>query len=177
MPLWNLEGKLWLRPTADGVELELAEGDLSPGLFQLRARPEVTARSLDEAQANVREANWAARRLVARSPLAEPAMTAAAAAGAAAGAVAGSGGPRSGVDPRRKPTAPLAPPALDTLDGTPLGRAARDHCRRERGGGGTQPADRPARARRGGDCHQADADGLRPAWPSRAAGGRCPAGT
>jgi hypothetical protein len=84
VPLWNLQGKLWLRPQADGVDLVLEEGDFAPGLFHLTARGEKTGKSdrcilVVEGYANVAEANVAARQLVRRSPLAEPAMTVAAA--------------------------------------------------------------------------------------------------
>jgi hypothetical protein len=74
-----------------------------------------------EAQANVREANWLARRLVARSPLAEPAMTAAAALvllRALALEAEAAGG-------RRRPNVPPSPPSPRVLDGTRLGEVAR----------------------------------------------------
>ena len=84
VPLWNLKGRLWLRPRADGVDLELGQGDLAPGLFHLtvhgpdggKAAPSVLA---IEGFANVRNASVATRELAKRSPLAEPAMTIAAA--------------------------------------------------------------------------------------------------
>jgi hypothetical protein len=44
IPLWNLHGKLWLRPRADGVDLELAEGDFAPGLFHLTSLAEQGAK-------------------------------------------------------------------------------------------------------------------------------------
>ena len=34
IPLWNLEGHLWLWPRADGATLELTSGDLAPGRFR-----------------------------------------------------------------------------------------------------------------------------------------------
>jgi hypothetical protein len=84
VPLWNLKGKLWLRPRSDGVDLEIFEGDFAPGLFHLTARGERAGklqRSLlvIEGFANLRDASMATRELVRRSPLAEPAMTVAAA--------------------------------------------------------------------------------------------------
>jgi hypothetical protein len=126
VPLWNLEGKLWLRPTADGVDIDLGEGDLSPGLFHLRTRPlpDGVLLSID-AWANVREANWATRRLAKRSPLAEPAMTATAA-WLLLRALVLEAERGDSVDPRRQPTAPMSPPVLAALDGTALGRLARD---------------------------------------------------
>jgi hypothetical protein len=118
VPLWNLKGELWLRPVAGGVDLELAAGDLAPGMFRLRAQADGEgALFWMEAQANVREANWVARRLVARSPLAEPAMTAAAALvllRALALEAVGAGA-------QRWPATPPAPPK--TVDGTPLAKA------------------------------------------------------
>jgi hypothetical protein len=124
VPLWNLEGKLWLRPVPDGVDLQLAEGDMAPGYFQLRARPTAGGVLLSVAgHANMGEANWATRRLVKRSPLAEPAMTATAAWVLLHALVLEAERPGTGVDPRRWPSGPLAPP--DGLDGSALGRLAR----------------------------------------------------
>jgi hypothetical protein len=127
VPLWNLEGKLWLRPTAEGADIELTEGDLAPGLFRLRARqmPDGVVLSVD-AWANMREANWATRRLAKRSPMAEPAMTATAAWLLLRALVLEAERPEGAADPRRQPTAAMAPPVLAALDGTVLGRLARD---------------------------------------------------
>jgi hypothetical protein len=124
VPLWNLEGKLWLRPRADGVDLELAEGDFAPGLFHVLVRPAPgkgrrSSILTIEGQANVRDANMATRQLVKRSPLAEPAMTVAAAyvmlkslAGLAeSGAVV-------------RPKADMSVPELSVLDGARTGAAA-----------------------------------------------------
>jgi hypothetical protein len=120
IPLWNLEGKLWLRPRDDGVDLILVEGDLAPGQFHLGVVPDgAGARLMIDGQANVRDANWIARRLVKRSPLAEPAMTGTAAwvlLRALALETARTG------DPRRHPSAAPSPPAA--LDGRALARAA-----------------------------------------------------
>ena len=81
IPLWNLAGKLWMRARPDGVELELAEGDMTPGKLRLRAlpggsRPDSDTVLVIEGAVNMRQANWVTRRLAARDPLAEPAMTA-----------------------------------------------------------------------------------------------------
>jgi len=81
VPLRNLSGKLWLRPQENGVDLQLAEGDFAPGLFHLRAhkeqgKPESVLTI--EGFANVREVNWATRKIAQRSPIAEPAITVAA---------------------------------------------------------------------------------------------------
>src|SRR5204862_4530273 len=123
VPLWNLEGKLWLRAVADGADIQLAEGDLAPGSFQLRARPVAGGLLLTVAgQANMRDANWATRRLVKRSSLAEPAMTATAAWVLLRALVLEA--ERTGeVDPRRRPAVPPEAPAA--LDGTALARLAR----------------------------------------------------
>jgi len=124
VPLWNLEGKLWLRPVPDGVDIQLAEGDLAPGHFQLRTRPVAGGVLLSVAgHANMGQANWATRRLVKRSVLAEPAMTATAAWVLLRALVLEAERPESGADPRRQPTAPPGPPG--SLDGTALARLAR----------------------------------------------------
>jgi hypothetical protein len=126
VPLWNLTGKLWLRPVADGVDLQLVEGDLAPGLFQLRIQETTKGVILSAAgQANMRDANWATRRLVKRSPLAEPAMTATAAWVLLRALVLEAERPDTGVDPRRQPAVGPSPPALGALDGTALARMVR----------------------------------------------------
>jgi hypothetical protein len=124
VPIWNLTGKLWLYPRAQGVDLELREGDFSPGLFHLKALPTrtgVPASSLlvIDGYANLRESHWAIRKLVHRSPLVEPVMTVAAVyvmlralADLTEHAV------------HARPTAPVAAPDLSALDGTDTGRAA-----------------------------------------------------
>jgi hypothetical protein len=104
VPLWNLGGKLWLRPVPEGVDIALVEGDLSPGLFQVRVQPAGDGLLLSVAgHANMRDANWATRRLVKRSPLAEPAMTATAAWVLLRALVLEVEGPAGGLDPRRRP--------------------------------------------------------------------------
>jgi hypothetical protein len=126
VPLWNLKGKLWLRPAPGGVDLQLVEGDLSPGLFQLRIQATPSGPVLSVAgQANMRDANWVTRRLVKRSPLAEPAMTATAAWVLLRALVLEAERPDAGADPRRWPAAAPSPPALGALDGTALGRLSR----------------------------------------------------
>lgn len=85
IPASNLTGKLWLRTQAQGVDLELAEGDFSPGIFHVRALPDATADQPEQSSiltidghANLGDSHWALRKLVHRSPLVEPVMTAAA---------------------------------------------------------------------------------------------------
>jgi hypothetical protein len=88
IPGSNLTGKLWLRPQEHGADLELAEGDFSPGIFHVRALPAQAASSPGgsrpvsvlaiDGYANLGDANWALRKLVHRSPLVEPVMTVAA---------------------------------------------------------------------------------------------------
>ena len=117
VPLWNLKGKLWLRPRSDGADLELFEGDLAPGLFHLTARGERAGkleRSLlvVEGFANVRDASVATRELVRRSPLVEPAMTVAAA------YVMLKSLARLAVDgTSARPTSAMVPPDPASLDG------------------------------------------------------------
>ncbi len=124
IPLWNLKGKLWLRPRPDGVDLELAEGDLAPGLFQIRIDAG-DARSLIvvEGRANLRDANWMSKKLVAKNALAEPAMTAAAAwiLLRAMALEAERSGPQAPAG--RWPTQPTGPLATP-FDGTALGKIA-----------------------------------------------------
>jgi hypothetical protein len=128
VPLWNLKGKLWLRPQAEGVDLELVEGDFAPGLFHITVGKEeigkkTTSASYSilvvEGHANVRDANWVTRRLAQRSPFAEPAIT------VAAGYVMLKALARlaEGNAPAR-PSAAMAAPESFGLDGVPVGKAA-----------------------------------------------------
>ena len=80
VPLWNLEGKLWLQPTPTGANLIVMEGDFAPGLVRLSATPEPAGTTLlvIDASANLRDVNWITRRMVARNPLAEPGLAVAA---------------------------------------------------------------------------------------------------
>jgi hypothetical protein len=80
VPLWNLEGKFWLQPTATGADLIVMEGDFSPGLVRLSATAELSGTTLlsIDASANLRDVNWITRRMVKRNALAEPGLAAAA---------------------------------------------------------------------------------------------------
>jgi hypothetical protein len=124
VPLWNLKGKLWLRPQTDGADLELEEGDLAPGLFHLTASKAWAGKQersvlIVEGFANVRDASVATRELVRRSSLAEPATTVAAVyvmlKSLARLAEDGSAG---------RPSAAMVSPEALSLDGTPAGQAA-----------------------------------------------------
>ena len=124
VPLWNLKGRLWLRPRSDGADLVLEEGDLAPGLFHLTAGPDRPPRSdrsvfIVEGFANLAQANVAARELSKRSALAEPAMAVAASyvmmKSLARLAEGGSPG---------RPTAAVAAPEFRKLDAARTGRAA-----------------------------------------------------
>jgi hypothetical protein len=125
VPLWNLDGKVWLQPTPTGVDITMVQGDFSPGLVRLSALAEssdTTALTM-EASANLRDVNWITRRMLNRSPAAEPAMVAAAfyvmlRALRLQAEVPGT------QDPRRHPTAAPSPPAWQELDGGRLGRVA-----------------------------------------------------
>jgi hypothetical protein len=144
VPLWNLEGELWLRPTAEGAELELVSGDMAPGRYALRALArEGRALLVIEGRANVRNANFMTRRLAARHALAEPAMTATATwvLLRALALEAERPGPRP--LPARTPRATIAAPDPDRMDGAPLAAAlARLRGANERRG----PAGGPAAA-------------------------------
>jgi hypothetical protein len=124
VPLRNLAGKLWLRVQENGVDLSLVEGDFAPGLFHLSARKE-KAGSNDpsvltiEGFANVRDANWATRKITQGSPIAEPAMTVA----AVYVMLKSLARLAEGASPER-PSAAMAAPELSSLNGTLVGQAA-----------------------------------------------------
>ena len=76
IPLWNLEGQLWLRPGPEGVALDLVDGDLAPGRFTLRALPdggaEVRSILIIDGGAPLKNANWVTRRLAPAIPWPNP---------------------------------------------------------------------------------------------------------
>jgi hypothetical protein len=80
IPLFNLDGRIVLRPRADGAELYMVEGDLSPGrlIFTVAPRPGGSTLVVD-AQLDVKNTTFLLRRIIARSPVGEPAGLAAAA--------------------------------------------------------------------------------------------------
>ena len=128
VPLWNLKGKLWLRPQPSGVDLQLAEGDFAPGLFHLTVRKEKVGKkgpSVDqsvlviEGFANVRDANWVTRKMAQRSPHAEPAITVA----ATYVMLKSLAHLAEGASPAR-PNAAMMAPERSGLNGIPFGKAA-----------------------------------------------------
>jgi hypothetical protein len=124
VPLWNLRGKLWMHPVPGGVDLTLAEGDMSPGVLAVRVSPLGAGVLLTvDGHANVRDANWAARRLAARSPLAEPAMNAAAI-WSLLRALGLEAQRTERPDPRRHPVTAMAAPPLSAVDGRALASMA-----------------------------------------------------
>jgi hypothetical protein len=126
VPLWNLEGKLWLQPTPTGADLIVMEGDFSPGLVRLSATPEpagTTLLSMD-AYANLRDVNWITRRMVKRNALAEPGLAAAAFYVMLRALRLQAERVGDAPDARRRPALAPSPPALAELDGGRLARLA-----------------------------------------------------
>jgi hypothetical protein len=81
IPLFNLSGRLHLRPRPDGAELELFDGDLAPGriVFTVAPRPGGTSTVTVDAQLDIHNSTFLIRHVMARSPVGEPAALAAAA--------------------------------------------------------------------------------------------------
>jgi hypothetical protein len=124
IPLWNLEGKLWMRPVPDGVRFDFVEGDLVPGSFVLTARPEGAGSTLTiEGSANLRDANFVTRRLAGRHALAEPAMAATAAYVLLRALVLDAERTAGAPLPQRRPGAAMAAPPVAALDGSRLASA------------------------------------------------------
>jgi hypothetical protein len=126
VPLWNLEGKLWLQPTSTGADLIVMQGDFSPGLVRLSATPEpagTTLLSID-ASANLRDVNWITRRMVKRNPLAEPGLAAASFYVMLRALRLQAERVGDAPDGRRRPANPPSPPELSELDGGRLSRLA-----------------------------------------------------
>jgi len=110
VPLFNLTGTLVIHERPDGAEVELVDGDFSPGRLIFKATPRPTGGStlFIDAQLDIRNAGWLIRKLVKLSPAGEPAALAAASyvtmrAVALRAENAGSGG-------ARRPAAIPAPP-------------------------------------------------------------------
>ena len=77
IPLFNLRGKAWVSPRANGVDLILTEGDLAPGNLAFTWIPSPSAAGATlvvESQVNMRAAGWIFRRVAAHSPFGEGAM-------------------------------------------------------------------------------------------------------
>jgi hypothetical protein len=124
IPLWNLEGELWLRPRADGASLELASGDLAPGRFSFTALPAPGGSVLLlRGGADLKNANWITRRLAARHAYAEPAMAVAAAYVLFRALVLEAERGAAAVARGRWPRSPLRAPDPAELSGRPLAAA------------------------------------------------------
>ena len=121
IPLFNLQGKAWLIRQGDVIDLELVEGAFAPGHVRFRVAADGDGRTIltTEAQLDARSANWIFRRVARHDPWAETAMTAAAAWVVARAVALEVEVPHAGRGPAR-PDAPIAAPAADVLDGTPL---------------------------------------------------------
>jgi len=75
VPLFNLEGKLVIHERPDGAQVDLVDGDFSPGSLTFTATPRAAGGSLVviDAQLDIQNAGWLIRRLVKLSPAGEPA--------------------------------------------------------------------------------------------------------
>ena len=81
VPLFNLTGTLVIHERPDGAEVDLIEGDFSPGKLIFTAKPRTNGAGstlLVDAQLNIQNAGWLIRRLVKLSPAGEPAALVAA---------------------------------------------------------------------------------------------------
>jgi hypothetical protein len=81
VPLFNLTGTLVIHERPDGAEVDLIDGDFSPGKLTFIAKPRANGGGstlLVDAQLNIQNAGWLIRRLVKLSPAGEPAALVAA---------------------------------------------------------------------------------------------------
>ncbi|HXU03778.1 MAG TPA: hypothetical protein VN903_22585 [Polyangia bacterium] len=80
VPLFNLTGTLVIHERPDGADIDLVEGDFSPGKLSFTATPRPAGGStlLVDAQLNIKNAGWLIRKLVNLSPAGEPAALVAA---------------------------------------------------------------------------------------------------
>jgi hypothetical protein len=112
IPLFNLTGTLVIHERPDGAEIDLVDGDFSPGKLIFKAIPRGASGStlLIDAQLDIQNAGWLIRKLVKLSPAGEPAALVATSyvtlrAVALRAENAGSGG-------ARRPAATPAPPPV-----------------------------------------------------------------
>jgi len=75
VPLFNLTGTLVIHDRPDGAELDLVDGDFSPGKLIFTAVPRPTGGStlIVDAQLDINNSGWLIRKLVHLSPAGEPA--------------------------------------------------------------------------------------------------------
>ncbi len=111
VPLFNLSGRFALRAAGDQVRLDLFEGDFAPGhlVFTIAAAAGGGATLFIDASLDVRRSNWILRRILKRSPYAEPAALAAVAYVALRGVALRAEHPNEAGAWR--PSAPPGPPA------------------------------------------------------------------
>jgi hypothetical protein len=124
IPMFNMKGRLTIRDRPDGVELNLVDGDLSPGriVFTIAPHPSGRTALTVDAQLDVTNSTWLLRRIMSRSPVGEPAALAAAtyvALRAAALRAEHADSPRAW-----RPYAPPSPPPTWLPDSRPLVSAA-----------------------------------------------------
>ena len=127
IPLFNLNGKLWVNARPGQVELLLVEGNLAPGrlLFSWQALDAKTTALTVEARVNVRTGGWVLRRVAGRSSNAEAAITAAATWVALRATAARAEHPSATATSMaaRRPHALPSPPPPAALDGASLAAA------------------------------------------------------
>jgi hypothetical protein len=124
VPLFNLSGKLELRPRASGFELAMIEGDLSPGsvVFEVAASASGGAIVEIDARLDVTRTSFFLRRIMARSAFGEPAALSAAAWVALRSVVARAEHPNDAAAFR--PRSPPPSPSPGRPDGGALARPA-----------------------------------------------------
>jgi hypothetical protein len=122
IPLFNLDGRIVLRPRPDGAEMHMVEGDLSPGrlIFTVAPRPGGSTLYVD-AQLDVKNTTFLLRRIIARSPVGEPAGLAAAAYTALRAVALRAQVPNT--EKAWRPSAAMAPPPTWLPDAAPLAAA------------------------------------------------------
>jgi hypothetical protein len=123
VPLFNLEGRLTLRGRADGVEMDLIDGDLAPGriVFTVLPRPGGSTLVVD-VQLDIENSTWLLRRIMARSPVGQPAALAASAYVALRGVALRA--ERANDGRAWRPITPMTPPPVWRPDPRPLGAGA-----------------------------------------------------
>jgi len=112
VPLFNLTGTLVIHERPDGAEVDLVDGDFSPGKLTFRATPRGAGGStlVVDAQLDIQNAGWLIRRLIKLSPAGEPAaLTAASYVTLRAVALRAE---NAGINGTRRPGATPAPPPV-----------------------------------------------------------------
>ncbi len=128
VPLVNLSGRVAVSERGDGVDVEMVSGDLAPGRIRFTISSRAGGATLvADAQLDIEHSSWLLRRIMARSPVGQPAALLASAYVALRAVALRAEHP---ADARAwRPTAAMTPPPSWRPDANPLGAPALEPLR------------------------------------------------